>query len=122
MSIQSAVEEVEQYIISKDSVTMVEIERIASKHIQIEGPFQWCYYGAESTVIWDQMSSQFLEVMREISVRKKVISKPVSPLVYRMDGKSLESRYPVTSMVNNYDIDHWMPLSFSAANIEENAQ
>lgn len=108
--VSEAVNAMERHVRDHRGVSLVELEEVAAKYINVEGNLAWVTNDDPHIVIWAGISAEFLDVIDEL--RKRVDTYPTQPLVYMIDGKML--RLPVVERPpkGGYKKDHWLPVAF----------
>jgi len=102
-------EDVENLIISKTYVSMVDIMNLAGDEGMGEGRMT---IGDDNIVVWADMSEELVNVITSLRVNKSIHIHKADPLVYVMDGG-----WPNMPMVNRppkngYKHPHWLPIVF----------
>jgi hypothetical protein len=101
------------YIRNNDNTSYVEIERIFEE----EG-FSWQgdlinVSDANSNILfWSGWSQEAFDILKELLDKDLIEREAVPPLVYLIDGKSLDM--PIVKNGTNYKTPHWLPLAFNA--------
>jgi hypothetical protein len=91
-------------------VTFVELKDMLGRYMDVRGT--WAWEIAPNTILWADMSEQFLDVMT--AARPRLDIAPAAWLVYAIDGGLL--RLPIAKRVPKagYKTEHWLPVCFRA--------
>ncbi len=109
-----AAEAMESYIVeSGGGVSMVELERVAGEEIDTSGDLAWVVPNDSNLVLWAGMSEDFVAAIDALRERGNVEAGGANPLIYIIDGKSLN--YPLARRppASGYAVEHWLPVLFN---------
>lgn len=91
-------------------VTFVELKDMLGRYMDVQGT--WAWEIAPNTILWADMSEQFLAVMDE--ARPRLDIAPAAWLVYAMDGGLLSLPLAKRIPKGGYKSEHWLPVCFRA--------
>jgi hypothetical protein len=106
-------EEVCQYVEEHRGVTFVELERLLSEKIEIEGDYEIASSVDPNIIFWVNVSERFADIMNELIASGRVEISPAQPFVYAVDGKQVAMDVAKRPPEEGYQEPHWLPLQFN---------
>lgn len=98
------------YIRRHRGVTFVEIKRILSEHIRIDGDLS--YELSPNVILWAGMSEDFCQIMENLRLGKKIEIRPTHFLTYIADGEGIKLPVALRPSKKGYKKPHWLPVCF----------
>ncbi len=98
------------YILEKDQVTYIEVERIFNEHsFEFKGDRSITSGMNEFVVLWNGWNKEAINIVNELFDARLIKAEPTQPINYIIDGGDLN--LPLVKGVHRYKEDHWLPVA-----------
>lgn len=101
----------------REGVTFVEIEKLLSPYMEVNGDYALYSNSYPTLIFWMGISEQYFEVMKQVMSSGKVEGLPTHYLTYYADGKV--PTMPLARKVMQYKDPHWVPIAFNSVKAKE---
>ena len=95
------------YIETHDDVSFVEATRVLGEHLDTTGTLGLHVPGFDNVLLWDGLSREAVDVLKELMESKQAHWRHTGALVYWVDGEILD--YPIAKSLRPYKSPRWLP-------------
>lgn len=101
-------EQILELVKERDNVSFAELSREVPG---FSGNYVFSNLALKNIVLWDNISQEGVETMKELLSNSEIFIKETESLVYVNDG--FLSPYPIAAVAKSYKTTHWLPVVFS---------
>lgn len=102
-----------EYVEEKGGVTFVELERLLSDEIEVEGDVALHSDTDPNILFWMNSSERFQKLVTEMLAGDRLTMDPTQPLVYHVDGKVPSMDVVKQPPSDGYKEPRWLPVQFN---------